>query len=122
MLGQSAVSFGAALHPRQRNSVLVLRRDDRPPGQSIRKIRIVNRKAGVGSAGRRKESVLLQSTYNRPPARRQATPRPPKNKVVEFWIGIRDAIDVERRVIENRQPDSPRVRPTLATSIGMVLR
>jgi hypothetical protein len=42
--------------------------------------------------------------------------------VVEFWIGIRDAIDVERRVIENRQPDSPRVRPTLATSIGMVLR
>jgi hypothetical protein len=121
MLGQSAVSFGAALHPRQRNSVLVLRRDDRPPGQSIRKIRIVNRKAGVGSAGRRKESVLLLPTYNWLPARQQASPRPSK-KAFEFWTSIRDALAVEHRVIESLDPSSPRIRPTLATSIGMVLR
>jgi hypothetical protein len=38
------------------------------------------------------------------------------------WDALRDFIVEEHRDIRNNEPNSPRVRPTLATSIGMVLR
>jgi hypothetical protein len=62
----------------------------------------------------------LQSTYNRPPFRRQATSRP-KKRPDDFWARLAEAISREHRVIEARDPRSSRIVPTLAI-VGWVLR
>jgi hypothetical protein len=37
------------------------------------------------------------------------------------WDKIRDEVALEHRVIENHEPDSPRVRPSLG-SVGWIVR
>jgi hypothetical protein len=38
------------------------------------------------------------------------------------WNKVRELLAAEKRGLETSEPDSPRVKPTLASSIGVVLR
>ena len=65
----------------------------------------------------------MQSTYNAPPFRRSSQPRRPSlHRLAAAWAKIiRDEVASEHRSLETHDPSSPRIRPTLATSVGFVV-
>jgi hypothetical protein len=64
----------------------------------------------------------MQSTYNNPPFRRQAPSRTSAQRLAEAWARLREQISDEHKSVKTLDPSSPRVKPSLAVSIGMVLR
>jgi hypothetical protein len=63
----------------------------------------------------------MQSTYNAPPFRRQAPKRTRLHRLAEAWARLREEISSEHKSIETNDPGSPRIKPTLAASIGFVV-
>jgi hypothetical protein len=63
----------------------------------------------------------MQSTYNNPPFRRQADKRTSAQRLAEAWAKLREQIADEHKSLRTHNSGSPRVKPTLATSIGFVV-